>query len=195
MDLLEKILMWVLCHLSAFISIKEHVINVEGSSHKGLLVGSSNTGRGRCLGWVEGIDRPQAFSNWADIKVNLDFVVLKGDEWEGKSRVATEPEEEWNIESGLRKSIARSADLGRSSVGRARSRDRGKVRIGDVGELGGVSDHLEVSALLFRRHGELVPDVHPITILAINALASDLNFDLGNQLLTNEIKPSGINTR
>jgi len=60
--------------------------------------------------------------------------------------------------------------------------------------LGGVTNHLEVATELLSRHGELVPDVHPITVLAINALATDLNLDLGNKLLTNEIEPAGIDT-
>jgi hypothetical protein len=36
--------------------------------------------------------------------------------------------------------------------------------------------------------------VHPITVLAINALATDLNLNLGNKLLTGEVKPTGIDT-
>jgi hypothetical protein len=35
--------------------------------------------------------------------------------------------------------------------------------------------------------------VHPITVLAINALATDLNLHLRNELLTGEVKPTGIN--
>jgi len=36
--------------------------------------------------------------------------------------------------------------------------------------------------------------VHPITVLAINALATDLDLNLRNDLLTGEIKPTGIHT-
>jgi hypothetical protein len=36
--------------------------------------------------------------------------------------------------------------------------------------------------------------VHPVTILAINALTTNLDLNLRNQLLTGEIKPTGINT-
>jgi hypothetical protein len=36
--------------------------------------------------------------------------------------------------------------------------------------------------------------VHPVTVLAINALTTDLDFNLRNQLLTGEIKPTSINT-
>jgi hypothetical protein len=35
--------------------------------------------------------------------------------------------------------------------------------------------------------------VHPITVLAINALATDLNLNLRDELLTGEVQPTGIN--
>ena len=35
--------------------------------------------------------------------------------------------------------------------------------------------------------------MHPVTILAINALTTNLNLNLGNQLLTGEIEPTSIN--
>jgi hypothetical protein len=47
--------------------------------------------------------------------------------------------------------------------------------------------------LLVNRESQVVPDVHPVTVLAINALTTDLDLNLGNQLLTGEIKPTGIN--
>ena len=39
----------------------------------------------------------------------------------------------------------------------------------------------------FIGEGKLVPDVHPITILTVNTLTTNLNLNLGNQLLTDEI--------
>ena len=65
-------------------------------------------------------------------------------------------------------------------------------RISDEGKLGSVTNHLEISTLLFRGHCELVPDVHPVTILTVDTLTTNLDFDLGNKLLTGEIQPTGI---
>ena len=59
--------------------------------------------------------------------------------------------------------------------------------IGDVGQLGGVTNHLVVSLLLFRRKSELIPDVHPVTVVAVDALATNLNLNLSDELLTNEV--------
>jgi hypothetical protein len=36
--------------------------------------------------------------------------------------------------------------------------------------------------------------VHPVAVLAVNALATDLNLNLRHELLTGEVKPTGINT-
>jgi hypothetical protein len=47
-----------------------------------------------------------------------------------------------------------------------------------------VANHLVVTSLLLRREGKLIPDVHPVTILAVNSLASNLNLNEGNELLT-----------
>ena len=108
--------------------------------------------------------------------------------------VAAEPELERNVESCLGEGVAGSANLGGTIGRRARTVDGSEKRIGDVCELCGVADHLEVAALLLAGHGELVPDVHPITILAIDALATNLNFDLGDELLTDVVEPTSINT-
>jgi hypothetical protein len=36
--------------------------------------------------------------------------------------------------------------------------------------------------------------VHPVTILAVDTLTTDLNLNLRNELLTGEVEPTGINT-
>lgn len=77
-------------------------------------------------------------------------------------------------------------------LGVARAVNVGERGISDEGKLGSVTNHLEVSALLLSGHGELVPDVHPIAVLTINALATNLNLNLGNDLLTREVQPTGI---
>jgi hypothetical protein len=37
--------------------------------------------------------------------------------------------------------------------------------------------------------------MHPVTILAIDALTTDFNFNLRNELFTGKVEPTGINTR
>ena len=190
LKLLDEVLVGVLGHTSALIGVEEDVVDVEGSCDEGLVVGGGDLGGGCCV--VEAGHGPQALLNGADIKVNLDLVVLKSDEGEGQTGVAAEPELEGDVEGGLGESIAGGANLARG-VGVARAINVVEGGVGDEGELAGVADHLEVTALLLGGHGELVPDVHPVTVLAVNALATDLNLNLRDELLTGEVEPTSVN--
>jgi hypothetical protein len=190
LNLLNEVLMRVLCHLAALISVKEDVINIERSSYKRLLV--SSTYRDSSCTSLKLLYSPEALTNGAEINVDLYLVVLKSNKGEGKSGVAAEPELKRYIESSLRKSIAGSTYLVRSSGRSTGSRYVSKVGVSDIGKGSGVTNHLVVASLLLLGKGELVPDVHPITVLAVDALSSDLNLNLGYELLTNEVQPTGI---
>ena len=191
LKLLDEVLVGVLGHTPTLISVQEDVVNVEGSGDEGLVVGGGDL-HGFAGAAVEAGHSPQALLNGADIKVDLDLVVLKGDKGKGQTGVAAEPELKGDIEGGLGESIAGSANLARSvSIARAINVVEGGVS--DEGQLGSVSDHLEVSALLLGRHGKLVPDVHPVSVLTVDALATDLNLNLRDELLTGEVEPTGIN--
>ena len=194
LDLFDEVFVGVLGHLAALVGVKEDVVNVEGSGNKGLLVGLGHGLGAGAGGRGKGLHGPEALANGAEINVDLDFVVLEGDAGEGKAGVAAEPEEEGNVEGGLREGVAGSAHLGRSAGGSAGARDGGEGGVSDVGKLGGVTNHLEVAALLLLGEGQLVPDVHPVTILAVNALATDFNFDLRDELFTDVVQPASIDT-
>jgi hypothetical protein len=198
LQLLDEVLVGVLGHTSALISVQEDVVDVERGGDERLVVSSVDTATGsrrrRDRGGTtaaERADSPQALINGADIKVDLDLVILKGNERKSKTGVTAIPELEGDVEGGLREGIAGSANLTRG-VSLARTINRVKRGVGNKGELGGVSNHGVITLLLVNGESKVVPDVHPVTILTVNALTTDLN--LGNQLLTGEIKPTGINT-
>ncbi len=185
LHLLNEVLMGVLSHLAALIGIEEDVIHVQRGSNKGLLVRLGHlhgSGAGSQVG-----DSPQALTNGAEINVDLHLVVLKGNQGKGKSGVAAKPELQRHVKGGLRQGVAGSAHLVGGRGGGARTRHTGEGGVGDVGKLGGVTNHLEVTGLLLLGEGQLVPDVHPVTILAVNALTTNLDLNLGNELLTDEI--------
>jgi len=118
-------------------------------------------------------------------------VVLKSDEGEGKAGVAAVPELEWNVKGSFWEGVAGSADLS-GRVGFARAINGRERWVSDEGKLSSVTNHLEVSAfVLFSGAGKLVPDVHPVTVLSVDALATDFNFYLGDELLTREVEPAG----
>ena len=189
LELLDEVLVGVLGHTSALIGVEEHVVNVEGGGNEGLVVSGVHflgTGSGN-----QRADGPEALVDGANVEVDLDLVVLEGDEGEGKAGVAAEPELEGDVEGGLGQGVTGSANLARGG-GVARAINVGERGIGDVSQLGGVADHLVVAALLLGGLGELVPDVHPVAVLAVNALATDLDLNLRNELLTGEIEPTGV---
>jgi hypothetical protein len=191
LELLNEVLMGVLGHLSALVSIQEDEVNIDRGGNKGLLVGSGD-GLRSTGGVRQRLDSPQALTNGSEVDVNLDLVVLESDQRQSKTGVSAEPEEEGDVQGGLRESLAGSANLAGAATGSAGSVDVGECGVAQVGQLGGVSDHLVVTSLLLRREGKLIPDVHPVTILAVNSLASNLNLNLGNELLTGVVQPTGI---
>ncbi len=197
LELGDEVFVWVLGHSATFVGVQEDVVDVDGGGDQGLVVGDGgwDWATGLVAGGVarQGGDGPQALVNWANVQVDLDFVVLQGDQWQGKAWVGAKPKLKWDVQGGFWEGIARGADLARSSS-ITRGFDVGEGWVGDEGELGGVADHLEVVALLLGGHGQLVPDVHPVTILTINALATDFHFHLRNQLFADVVQPAGIDS-
>ena len=193
LELLEEVLVGVLRHLPALIRVEEDVIDVEGGSNKGLLVGRGDVRA--AAGSDKVANRPEALADGAKVEVNLDLVILEGNQREGKAGVAAEPELKGNIQRGLGEGVAGSANLSGGTSGGAGSGNSSERGVRDVGELGGVSNHLEVSTLLLGGERNLIPDVHPVSILAVDALTSDLDLNLGNELLTDEVHPAGIDSR
>jgi hypothetical protein len=206
LELSNKVLVGVLGHSASLISVQKHIVNIERSSNQRLIV--SNGGGNRASNSVLSTrsrtsirigvavqcgNSPQALINRADIKVDLDLVVLESNQRESQAGVGAKPELERHVKGGLRKSVTGSANLtGSQGVARGLNiRERG---ISDEGKLGGVTNHLEVASLLLRGHSELIPDVHPVTILAIDSLTTNLNLNLSDKLLAGVIQPTGIDT-
>jgi len=191
LELLNEVLVGVLGHLAALIRVEEDVVDVEGRGNKGLLVGGRHRlGAGGTS--LEGLDGPEALTNGAEVDVDLHLVVLESNEGKGKTGVAVEPELKGDVEGGLRESLAGGAHLGGATGGGARAGDLSEGGVRDVGEAGRVANHLEVTTLLLGGERKLVPDVEPITVLAVNALATNLNLNLGDDLLADEVQPAGI---
>ncbi len=193
LELLNEVLVGVLGHLAALVSVEEDEIDIDRGSNQGLLVGSGDsTGSGVTI-IGQGGNSPEALTNGAEIDVNLNFVILKSDQRQSKTGVSAEPEQQRDVQSGLGQGLAGSADLAGAASRSTRAVNVSERGVSDVGQLGGVTNHLVVTSLLLSRQGKLVPDVHPVTILAVNALATNLNLNLSNQLLTGVIQPTSIN--
>jgi hypothetical protein len=193
LKLFNEVLVGVLGHAPALVGVQEDVVDVEGSGNEGLVVCGGNTTTciigAACL--VQSANGPQTLIDGTDIEIDLHFVVLKSDQGQSKTGVTAVPELEGNIEGGFREGVTGSANLARSGA-LARAVNIIERGIGDKSEFSGVSDHTVVTADLVNREGEVVPDVHPVTVLAINALTTDFDFNLRDELFTGEVKPTGV---
>ena len=129
-----------------------------------------------------------------ELEVDADLVVLERDEREREARVAVEPELERDVQRVL---------------GRAHERRVGRVGLTagavivavlttldeEVHELGHVANHLGVAGLLARLLRELVPDLEPVTVVLVDALAADLELDGLDKVVADPVEPAELRTR
>lgn len=93
----------------------------------------------------------------------LDLVVLEGNKGKGETRVAAEPELEGDVQ-GACGTVAVGSSVGGDTV-----------------------NHLRVTVPVTGGLGKLVPDGQPLTVVLVNALATDLALDGGNELVAEVI--------
>ena len=201
LKLLNEVLVRVLRHAAALVGVKEDVVDVERGGDERLGVGTLRglVARARPVpvGRVRGIhapaervDSPQEAVKSVQLNVNLHLVILEGNKRKRETRVAAEPELERHVKRGLRKRAARHARVARgASV--ARDVDGRERWVRQVSELRGLPDHLVVAALLFGGHRKLIPQVHELPVLTVNALPSNLNLHVINHVDTRVIDPAG----
>jgi hypothetical protein len=74
LELLDEVLVRVLCHLATLVCVEEDIIDVQRGGDEGLLVGGGDGLSSGCGG--EGLDGPETLADGADVEVDLDFVIL-----------------------------------------------------------------------------------------------------------------------
>ena len=183
LELLDEVLMRALGELAALIGIEVDVINKEGASLETLVL---HVRVNRCVG------SPAHVLNASKINENLDLVVLEGNERESKTRVAAVEELERDVKSVSRSTLA---DGGRSdglrvAIGSANILATLASSGEEVDKFGNVTNHTSVTALLANGERELVPDVHPITVLLIDLLPTNLKLDLLDQVVPGPVEPA-----
>jgi hypothetical protein len=176
---------WVLCHASALVGVKEDIVDVERSGYERFSISVCNLFGAR--GALNATDCEKAFIKRTNLNVDFDLVVLKGNKRKSKSRVATKPELERNVKSSFRESVAGCTDSLRNISSTTGSCDFSETRVCKVSKLSGLSNHFVVTSFLFTGKSKLIPDVHPVTILTVNSLTTNLNFNHRDHLLTGAI--------
>jgi len=184
--LLNQVLVALLGETAPFLRIEVDVVNIDRGSRKRL--GTRRHWRtNKRLSVLAVLPR-------LEVDVDADLVVLEGNKRDGDTRVAAEPELERDVERLGRRTFARYA-----RDRRLRRRARG-IKINTRTTLhqhkvmrvaNDRVEHLDVTCI--RR--ELRPDLHPVTILAINALTTDLKLDLLDKAVTNVAEPAETTTR
>jgi hypothetical protein len=142
--------------LTTLISVKVDIIHIETGINES---------------WDTGGRSNITFRNRSEFNIDLDFVILEGNQRKSKTRVSVEPELERDIQTG-------SWDgSGKSREGR------------------GVTDHNIVSIIVLSSTRKLGPDVKPFSILLINTLSTDLEFNVVDENVTDVPGPRRGGTR
>ena len=188
---LDEVLVGDLGELATLIRVEVDVVDVEGRSDE---AGSRDTVTDRVgIADLRG-DVPAEVADVLEVEVDTDLVVLERDQRERKTRVAVEPELERDVQSVLRRALeALDACVGLAAGAAVVAV---LATLGEqVRELGRVANHLGIAGLLARLLGELVPDLEPVAIVLVDALATDLELDALDKLVTNPVEPAELGAR
>ena len=181
LDLLNEVLVALLGEAAALLRVEVDIVNIDRRGGKRL--GRESPRRtNRRLVVLAVLPR-------LEVNVDANLVVLEGNERDRHTRVAAEPELERDVERLGRRARARDA-----RDRRLRRRARGvkgtaRTTLHEHKVMRVANDrveHLDVTCI--RR--ELRPDLHPVTILAVNALTTDLKLDLLDEAVTNVAEPA-----
>ena len=185
---LDQVLVGDLRELAALVRVEVDVVNIQRARDEaGVANARLDRRRRRRLRGV----RPAEVREVVELEVDADLVVLERDERERQARVAAEPELQRYIQRVLRGAVE-------NLVGGVRLATRAVVvaRLAaldqEVRELRDVAHHLGVASLLARLLSELIPDVQPLAIVLVDALAADLELDPVDEVVADPVEPAEL---
>ena len=189
---IDQVLVGNLGELAALIRVEVDVVYVQRGSDQtlGANAVADDVGVGRLLGGIV----PAHVAEVVELQIDAHLVVLEGDQGQSQTRVAVKPELEGDVQGVLRGALL---DLVRRVGGTGAAVGVAVLTALDqyVHQLGDVTNHLGVASLLARLLGELVPDLEPVAIVLVNALATNLDLDVADQIVTRPVEPAELGTR
>ena len=181
LELLDQVLVCLLGEAAALLRVQVDVVDVERRGRERLDRGRR---RRRCRQLVVGTVDPLL-----ELNVHANLMVLERDQRDRQTRVAAEPELERDVERTRGR-----AGTGGARVRQLRAGARGVQRIAlavlHQHEVVRVTEH--VVERLNRAHilRELRPDLHPVAILAVDALAANLELNRLDEAVADVVKPA-----
>lgn len=164
LQLVNEVLVRDLGEAPALVRVQVDVIDVQ---RRVLEVGVEQRGRGRNVR-----RRHVATGRARKLNVNDDLVVLQGNEGQRQTRVAAKEKLQGNVQRRLGLLDGTS----RPSFGR--------------GERVRVANHALVAGLETRRQRQLIENLEPITIVKVDALATNLELRRRNQKVAQRVNPA-----
>jgi len=187
---IDEVLVRDLGELAALVRVEVDVVDIERGGGETALADAVADRVG-----VRGVRViPADIVEGVELEVDADLVVLEGDQRQSKTWVAAEPELQRDVQGVHRR--ARGDDLrseGLTAIAVVVASRATLVQ--EVRELGDVANHLGITGLLAGLLSELVPNVKPVTVLLVNALTTDLNLNIVNDVVTDPVEPTELSAR
>jgi hypothetical protein len=181
LQLLNQVLVGLLGKPAALLSVQVDVVNVQGRSRQGL----DRRGRGRGAGLLV----VAAVDPLLELHVDAHLVVLERNQRDCQARVTAEPELQRDVQRLRRGARARSARVGQLRTG-ARGIQGVTLGVLHQHQVVRVADHVVEGRDGARILGQLGPDLHPVTILAVDALATNLELHNLDQAVADVVQPA-----
>ena len=181
LQLLDEVLVRLLGEAAALLRVEVHIVDVERRGRERL-----DRGRDRLVRLEL---RVRAVDPLLELHIDAHLVVLERDQRDGQARVAAEPELERDVER-----LGWAARTRRARVRQLGARARLVQRIARVAlhqhEVVAVANHLIERAHRARILGELRPDLEPVAVLAVDALAANLELDHLDETVAHVVEPA-----
>jgi len=181
LELLNQVLVRLLGEPATLLRVEVHVVNPQRRGREGL------DGRRRRRRANQLVVR--AVDPLLELDVDAHLVVLERDERDRQAGVAAEPELEGDVQRLRRRARARGARV-RQLRARARRIELVALAVLHQHEVVRVADHVVKRLDRARVLRELRPDLHPVAVLAVNALAADLELDRLDEAVADVVEPA-----
>ena len=198
LELVNQVLVRLLGEAAALLRVQVDVVNVQRRGHQLELGDRRHTvaelDHAVVVAWH---DREVAQRNISvaavvvllKLDVDAHLVVLEGNQRDRQARVAAVPELERDVQR-----LERGARAGQARVGGLRGGARGVQRntrrVLQQHKVGGVANHVVERDLGADGLRQLRPDLHPVTVLAVNTGSADLDLDLLDQAVADVVQPA-----